>query len=89
MDDNGCLYFVDRKNDRIISGGENISPRDIEATSIAIGVVVERGAGASNNSMNSEASAASDVASNVIPSEVLTGPTTRGVDKAQSSGVKI
>jgi acyl-CoA synthetase (AMP-forming)/AMP-acid ligase II len=30
MDDEGFLYFVDRKKDIIISGGENIYPVEIE-----------------------------------------------------------
>lgn len=30
MDDEGYVYIVDRKNDMIISGGENIYPREVE-----------------------------------------------------------
>ena len=29
-DENGYIYLVDRKNDMIISGGENIYPRELE-----------------------------------------------------------
>jgi feruloyl-CoA synthase len=32
VDDDGCLYVVDRKKDIIISGGENISSVDVEST---------------------------------------------------------
>ena len=30
LDDEGCVYIVERKNDTIISGGKNIYPREIE-----------------------------------------------------------
>jgi len=30
MDDEGFIYIVDRKKDMINSGGENISPREVE-----------------------------------------------------------
>ena len=30
IDDEGYLYLVDRKNDMIITGGENVYPREVE-----------------------------------------------------------
>jgi long-chain acyl-CoA synthetase len=30
IDDEGYLYIVDRKNDMIITGGENVYPREVE-----------------------------------------------------------
>ncbi len=35
MDDEGYLYIVDRKNDMIITGGENVYPREVEEVLLA------------------------------------------------------
>ena len=35
LDDEGYLYLVDRKNDMIISGGENVYPREVEEVLLA------------------------------------------------------
>jgi long-chain acyl-CoA synthetase len=35
MDDEGFLYLVDRKNDMIITGGENVYPREVEEVLLA------------------------------------------------------
>ena len=35
IDDEGYLYLVDRKNDMIISGGENVYPREVEEVLLA------------------------------------------------------
>jgi len=35
LDDEGYLYLVDRKNDMIISGGENVFPREVEEVLLA------------------------------------------------------
>jgi O-succinylbenzoate-CoA ligase len=41
MDDRGYLYLVDRKKDMIISGGENIYPREVEEVLYAHSSVLE------------------------------------------------
>jgi len=41
LDEEGFLYLVDRKNDMIISGGENIYPRDVEKVLIRRPAVLE------------------------------------------------
>ena len=41
LDKDGFLYIVDRKKDMIISGGENIYPREIEITLLAHPGVLE------------------------------------------------
>ncbi|CAH1689147.1 Long-chain-fatty-acid--CoA ligase [Hyphomicrobiales bacterium] len=41
IDEEGYLYLVDRKNDMIISGGENIYPREIEEVLLAHPAVAE------------------------------------------------
>jgi long-chain acyl-CoA synthetase len=41
FDDEGYLYLVDRKNDMIISGGENVYPREIEEVLLADPTVAE------------------------------------------------
>jgi acyl-CoA synthetase (AMP-forming)/AMP-acid ligase II len=35
IDDEGYLYLVDRKHDMIISGGENVYPREVEEVLLA------------------------------------------------------
>jgi acyl-CoA synthetase (AMP-forming)/AMP-acid ligase II len=41
FDDEGFVYLVDRKNDMIISGGENIYPREVEEVLLAHPAVAE------------------------------------------------
>ncbi len=41
MDEEGFLYLVDRKNDLIISGGENVYPREVEEVLLAHPAVQE------------------------------------------------
>lgn len=41
LDDEGLLYLVDRLKDRIISGGENIYPAEVEAFILAHGGIAE------------------------------------------------
>lgn len=41
LDDDGFLYIVDRKKDMIISGGENIYPREVEAALVQHSAVGE------------------------------------------------
>ena len=41
IDDEGYLYIVDRKNDMIISGGENVYPREVEEVLLAHAAVRE------------------------------------------------
>ncbi len=36
MDDDGCLFFVDRKKDMVKSGGENVFPADVEPRLLAV-----------------------------------------------------
>jgi long-chain acyl-CoA synthetase len=43
LDDEGYLYLVDRKNDMIISGGENVYPREVEEVLLAHPAVAECG----------------------------------------------
>ncbi|MGQ0650643.1 MAG: class I adenylate-forming enzyme family protein [Betaproteobacteria bacterium] len=43
IDDEGYLYLVDRKNDMIISGGENVYPREVEEILLANPAVAECG----------------------------------------------
>ena len=42
-DEEGYLYLVDRKNDMVISGGENIYPREVEEVLLAHPAVAECG----------------------------------------------
>ena len=41
IDDEGYVYIVDRKNDMIISGGENVYPREVEEVLLAQPAVAE------------------------------------------------
>ncbi len=43
IDEEGYLYLVDRKNDMIISGGENVYPREVEEILLAHPAVAECG----------------------------------------------
>jgi acyl-CoA synthetase (AMP-forming)/AMP-acid ligase II len=43
FDDEGYVYLVDRKNDMIISGGENVYPREVEEILLAQPAVAECG----------------------------------------------
>lgn len=43
-DEEGYVYLVDRKNDMVISGGENIYPREVEEVLLAHPAVAECGA---------------------------------------------
>jgi long-chain acyl-CoA synthetase len=43
LDEEGYLYLVDRKNDMVISGGENIYPREVEEVLLAHPAVRECG----------------------------------------------
>ena len=43
LDDEGYVYIVDRKNDMIISGGENVYPREVEEILLAHPAVAECG----------------------------------------------
>ena len=43
LDEEGYLYLVDRKNDMIISGGENVYPREVEEVLLAHPAVAECG----------------------------------------------
>jgi long-chain acyl-CoA synthetase len=43
QDDEGYVYLVDRKNDMIITGGENVYPREIEEILLAHPAVAECG----------------------------------------------
>jgi long-chain acyl-CoA synthetase len=42
-DDEGYVYLVDRKNDMVISGGENVYPREVEEVLLAHPAVAECG----------------------------------------------
>jgi long-chain acyl-CoA synthetase len=42
-DEEGYLYLVDRKNDMVISGGENVYPREVEEVLLAHPAVAEAG----------------------------------------------
>ncbi len=46
IDDEGYLYLVDRKNDMIISGGENVYPREVEEVLLTHSAVAECGVAA-------------------------------------------
>jgi acyl-CoA synthetase (AMP-forming)/AMP-acid ligase II len=43
QDEEGYVYLVDRKNDMVISGGENIYPREVEEVLLAHPAVAEAG----------------------------------------------
>lgn len=43
VDDEGYLYLVDRKNDMIITGGENVYPREIEEALLEHPAIAEAG----------------------------------------------
>jgi acyl-CoA synthetase (AMP-forming)/AMP-acid ligase II len=42
-DEEGYVYLVDRKNDMVISGGENVYPREVEEVLLAHPAVAEAG----------------------------------------------
>jgi acyl-CoA synthetase (AMP-forming)/AMP-acid ligase II len=43
QDEEGYVYLVDRKNDMVISGGENIYPREVEEVLLSVPAVAECG----------------------------------------------
>src|SRR6185436_16721425 len=43
VDDEGYLYVLDRRDDLIVSGGENVYPAEVEAALLAHPSVVEAG----------------------------------------------
>jgi acyl-CoA synthetase (AMP-forming)/AMP-acid ligase II len=43
QDEEGYVYLVDRKNDMVISGGENVYPREVEEVLLAHPAVAECG----------------------------------------------
>lgn len=70
-DEDGFLYLVDRKKDLIISGGENISPREVEEVIFAHPLVVECSVFGVSDAQWGETTAAAVVTNGELGQEAL------------------